>query len=242
MLTLKRILKGSEARLSRAVCRLQSTGKGLVHACNVCGERVARFYSYGGRPFGCPFCKSSPRERLVVYCLDHQHLVAPGHSVLHVAPSEQGFIDRLGKGAGYSPVDLFPELYPRVNTQKLDLMHMDQVSVYDVVYLSHVMEHVPDDNLVLGNLYRSLRPGGQGWFLVPLATAPTVDGPELPAKEREKRFGQWDHVRQYGPDFADRIERAGFSVRVIRAADFPGEDCRLYGLNTEDWIFCGTKS
>jgi hypothetical protein len=30
-----------------------------------------------------------------------------------------------------------------------------------------------------------------------------------------KAFGQKDHVRRYGPDFADRLREAGFTVNVV---------------------------
>ena len=38
-------------------------------------------------------------------------------------------------------------------------------------------------------------------------------------KERERRFGQHDHVRFYGCDFEDRLRDAGFHVAVIHATD-----------------------
>lgn len=241
MLTLKRIRKGLEARVSRAVCKMQSSGDGLEKQCNSCGKPVARFYSYGGRQFGCPFCQSSPRERLVIYCLDNGLLTPPGQSILHVAPSERGIIERFGKVDDYYPADLFPDIYPLVPTKRLDLMELNDADRFDVVYLSHVMEHVPDDARVLENLFRALRPGGQGWFLVPLWSKPSIDGVDLPARERERRFGQWDHVRQYGPDFVDRIAKAGFETNIIKVEDFPEADRTRLGLNNEDWVFRGTK-
>ena len=33
-------------------------------------------------------------------------------------------------------------------------------------------------------------------------------------EDRERVFGQWDHVRVYGKDYKDRLEKAGFKVRV----------------------------
>jgi SAM-dependent methyltransferase len=71
------------------------------------------------------------------------------------------------------------------------------------------MEHVPDDAQVLRNIFEALKPGGEAWLIVPLWEKPTEDGSyAMPPRERERRFGQWDHVRQYGPDFADRIRAA----------------------------------
>jgi hypothetical protein len=36
--------------------------------------------------------------------------------------------------------------------------------------------------------------------------------------ERERLFGQWDHVRVYGRDYAQRLADAGFDVQVISYA------------------------
>ena len=57
------------------------------------------------------------------------------------------------------------------------------------------------------------------------------DGPpDLPARERERRFGQWDHVRQYGRDFAERIRAAGFEVDLIDAAAQPPQAVQRMAL------------
>ena len=37
--------------------------------------------------------------------------------------------------------------------------------------------------------------------------------------ERERVFGQHDHVRLYGPDFEDRLAAAGFKVDVYYIED-----------------------
>ena len=34
-------------------------------------------------------------------------------------------------------------------------------------------------------------------------------------KEREKAFGQFDHVRIYGEDFFNRISEQGFDVKIV---------------------------
>jgi hypothetical protein len=84
---------------------------------------------------------------------------------------------------------------------------------------------VPDDALVLRNIWTALRPSGEAWLIVPLWDKPTEDGHfGMSGAERERRFGQWDHVRQYGPDFADRIRAAGFDLDIIAAEDVPASD------------------
>ena len=49
---------------------------------------------------------------------------------------------------------------------------------------------------------------------------PNVDTFEDPSitdpKERERLFGQYDHVRQFGRDYADVLSKAGFEVDADR--------------------------
>ena len=41
---------------------------------------------------------------------------------------------------------------------------------------------------------------------------PTITDP----KERERLFGQYDHVRQFGRDYAEILRKAGFAVDADR--------------------------
>ena len=74
-------------------------------------------------------------------------------------------------------------------------------------------------------------PGGEAWLVVPLWEKPSIDGPpDLSGRERERRFGQWDHVRQYGRDFAQRIAAAGFEVEMLDASALPPDQVRRMAL------------
>jgi hypothetical protein len=63
---------------------------------------------------------------------------------------------------------------------------------------------------------------------------PRVTSPE----ERLRRFGQHDHVRVYGRDFATRLEQANFGVR---ADDFgvrlPPERQRYFGIDPGEHVY-----
>jgi hypothetical protein len=86
---------------------------------------------------------------------------------------------------------------------------------FDVIYASHVLEHVPDDAAAMSELFRVLRPGGWAILQVPIWRAVTDEDPSVtdPAA-RTRRFGQDDHVRSYGRDYALRLAGAGFQVTV----------------------------
>jgi 2-polyprenyl-3-methyl-5-hydroxy-6-metoxy-1,4-benzoquinol methylase len=91
-----------------------------------------------------------------------------------------------------------------------DLLRMDEENAYDVIICSDVLEHIEDDERVVRNLARALRPGGHV-----ILTSPGVPQPKhLPIVAwREKRIGfsaaDYGHVRQgYSDSDLARILRA----------------------------------
>jgi len=203
--------------------------------CPACGAAVVGFFRYGQtREWGCPSCGASPRERLMHALLDSGRIAVPdGASVLHCAPNEASLVERFRQAAGdYVPADIDPSRYTVPGMQKVDLMALNEPARFDRIYASHVLEHVPDDAQVLANIAAALKPGGEAWLIVPLWERPTEDGSfAMSPRERERRFGQWDHVRQYGRDFADRIAASGLTVEMLSASDFPDRDRQAMALD-----------
>ncbi len=112
---------------------------------------------------------------------------------------------------------------------------------FDVIYCSHVLEHIEEDRRAMAELYRVLKPGGWAILQVPILRDETYEDPSVESpQERERVFGQWDHVRIYGKDFKERLEQAGFTVTVTAPAHLLGSrKRRYYGLyEDEDIHFC----
>jgi len=87
------------------------------------------------------------------------------------------------------------------------------------------LKHVADDRKALREFHRVLRRGGWAILLVPITAERTMEAAAIvDPVERLKIFGQEDHVRRYGPDYIDRLQEAGFSVRVARAQDLFGRE------------------
>ena len=60
--------------------------------------------------------------------------------------------------------------------------------------------------------------------------------------QREKYFGQYDHVREYGLDFKDRVEQSGFKVEMLNYSTKISKDLIIkYGLIQDDIIPIGKK-
>ena len=92
---------------------------------------------------------------------------------------------------------------------------------YDFILCNHVLEHIIDDRKAIKELYRVLKKGGIGIFQVPLDITREKtyeDFSIVKPNERNKAFGQYDHVRVYGMDFFDRLSEVGFKVEKCNYA------------------------
>ena len=88
---------------------------------------------------------------------------------------------------------------------------------FDVILCIHVLEHIPDDHKALSELFRILKPGGWAILQSPIdrQRRETFEDPTIVSpKERERLFGQRDHVRVYGRDYSARLEQTGFNVTI----------------------------
>ena len=57
-------------------------------------------------------------------------------------------------------------------------------------------------------------------------------------KEREKHFGQYDHLRMYGGDYDKRLAKGGFNVRVYDLFEELGDGyANKYGLMKDEFIY-----
>src|SRR3990172_12855809 len=92
-------------------------------------------------------------------------------------------------------------------------------------------------------LFRVLKPGGWGILQVPILRDKTFEDLSIVSPEdRERIFGQKDHVRIYGRDYKDRLEEAGFTVRVDNYVRELGFDrVKRYGLIGDESIYLCTK-
>jgi predicted SAM-dependent methyltransferase len=114
---------------------------------------------------------------------------------------------------------------------------------FDAIYCSHVLEHVPDDAAAMAELHRVLRRPGWAILQVPVLREVTDEDPTvITPEERLQRFGQQDHVRVYGLDYVDRLERNGFVVYVDDYVQrLPAARRTYLGLNPKENIYLCRK-
>ncbi len=136
--------------------------------------------------------------------------------VLHFAP-EQCFLKRFRKlkNLDYTTTDLLSPIAD-VKADICDLPFED--NSYDVILCNHVLEHIPDDTKAMQELYRVMKPGGYGIFQIPQDLSRDItfeDNSIRDRTERDKIFGQYDHVRVYGRDYFDKLRSIGFKVEEV---------------------------
>jgi len=195
----------------------------------------------------CPHCHSTDRERLVYLYLENKSgaLFARNKrfKLLHVAPEKNLRKTLIAKpNIDYLSADLNSPS-SMVKMDITDIKYDD--NTFDVVICNHVLEHIPDDQKAMAELYRVLKPGGWAILQVPISLSlnqtyedPLVTSPE----ERERIFGQSDHVRIYAKDYRDRLEEVGFFVEVYSfAKEFGDSAIRKYGLSKDENIYICSK-
>ena len=182
------------------------------------GSSFRKFLSYGYNKIRknalSPSTFSLERHRLLwLYLQNETDFFEKKMKVLHFAP-EAAFLKKFKKlkNISYDTIDLDSPLAD-IKADICDLPIKNDS--YDFILCNHVLEHIVDDEKAMKELYRVLKKGGTGIFQVPLNMSNkqtyedfTITDP----KERNKAFGQYDHVRVYGMDFFERLKNVGFKV------------------------------
>jgi SAM-dependent methyltransferase len=147
-----------------------------------------------------------------------------GKSLLHFAPERQLRERFRSVASHYVTAD-----FDRGDCDlRLDISHMPEVAdaSFEALIVCDVLEHVPDDHAAFREIHRVLKPGGIAILSVPQKDSPatTDEDPTVTSEaERERRFGQKDHVRMYGDDFLERLISSGFEVQVLTSESLPRE-------------------
>ena len=211
-------------------------------------SNYSKFLSYGYKTVRknalCPGTLSLERHRLLWLYLDREtNFLSSNLKVLHVAP-EQVFYKKFKKLKNWEYFTF--DLNSPIADIKGDLISTNFKDEYfDLIICNHVLEHIEDDKSALDEMYRILKYNGVSILQVPINVKREITFEDLSIKskiQREKYFGQYDHVREYGLDFKDRVEQAGFKVEMINYSEKISEDLVIkYGLMKDDLIPIGKK-
>jgi SAM-dependent methyltransferase len=212
------------------------------------GKSFRKFLSYGYNKLRknalSPSTLSLERHRLLwLYLINETVLFEKKIKLLHFAP-EQAFYKRFKKlnNIQYDSIDINSPL-AKIKADICDLPIKD--NTYDFILCNHVLEHVLDDKKAMSELYRVLKKGGTGIFQVPIDMnrKKTFQDDSITDKlERNKIFGQYDHVRVYGKDYFNKLENTGFKVQQIDySKEFSNEEILKYSIIKGEVIPVCTK-
>jgi len=224
--------------------------KGTNYTCPFCDHSFSKFLPAGHnfkvlnekkiigggyrKNVTCPFCSSRDRERLVYLFLKSQNLVKPKMRLLHIAPEINLQKNLKKKHIEYFSADLDSPLAKI----KMDIENIKfPVNYFDAIICNHVLEHINDDKKAMRELYRVLKPSG--WAILQVPYSPimktTFEDPAIVTlKEREKIFGQSDHVRIYGNDYTERLQSVGFQVKKEK---LDAVSIKKFALNPDEEVF-----
>jgi len=217
--------------------------KGNNVECPVCENNFRKFLPYGNQGLDnrlCPKCLSLERHRLIwLFLKQKTNFFDAQLKVLHIAP-EQPFLKRFKslKKLDYTTADLESP----IADVKMDIREMPfDDNSYDVLMCNHVLEHIDDEQKATTEIYRVLKKGGWAILQVPLDASIEETYEDLSItdpKEREKLFGQYDHVRLYGRDYPKRLEKSGLKVIPDKLVTEIGEElAERYRLDKSELLY-----
>ncbi|MDR2011110.1 MAG: class I SAM-dependent methyltransferase [Bacteroidales bacterium] len=215
--------------------------------CPICGHHFRKFLPYGNDGAInrlCPSCLSLERHRLIwLYLRDHSDFFTKNYKVLHFAP-EQPFIKRFRKmkNLDYTTADLVSP----IADLHIDIMNIPiEDNSYDIVFCNHVLEHVENDITAMKEVYRVLKPEGWAIMQVPINYTYNKTHEDLSItdpKERERVFGQYDHVRWHGLDYPERLKKAGFKVEEFDIKKYISPELvEVYRLDKREILYISRK-
>jgi hypothetical protein len=217
--------------------------------CNLCGNE--KFADVNSRKnVKCTKCGSLERTRLLWLYIQVLRL-DKNSKVLHLAP-EKGLYNELSKSLdseNYIVADFYPKNYSFADRCiRLDLCNLDdQPSCeYDLILHSHVLEHtLCNIAYTLYHLHRMLKGNGRHVCIIPFMGGKYDECfQDLTSEDRQRRFGQHDHVRRFGrEDVSSHLGKIinlpsnfdatrDFDIQQLREANIPENHWKGFHIGT----------
>jgi glycosyltransferase involved in cell wall biosynthesis/GT2 family glycosyltransferase len=175
-----------------------TTGK--VKKCNVCGWLGSEFEGRGSNEQTCPACRSSQRDRSLYRYLAGSSLTYRRLTCLDLNPSKS-LSSHFAKMFDYRPTDN-DQLSQIIESGKMP----DSDKSVDLVIACGVLHKVRADKILMGEIFRVLKPGGLALIQVPYS------GTETSPDNRS----QTSFTRSYGRvDLMNQLEILQFEIDPV---------------------------
>ncbi len=162
----------------------------------------------------CPGCGSFERQRLIwLFFKNKTNIFKENLRILHFGPHYYIF-KKLKKlsNLNYTSADLYsPFVDYKMDIRKIRFKE----NYFDVIICIHVFQFIQEDVKAMNELFRVLKPGGWAIIQTELDSKreKTFENPLITSPEQRKKFfGLESHIRIYGRDYKERLEKGGFKV------------------------------
>lgn len=184
-------------------------------ACNICGWSGPAFQGVlHSESATCPRCGAIARDRFLYRCWTERVPYRRDARLLETSPRlGRTYRHRMAELVDYVASD-YDERAHKANVH-IDLQQMDMPDAdLDVILTPHVLEHVPDTDRALAEMYRVLKPGGHALVAVPVPQAATAP-PASPEYHGDKTLVYW----RFGWDLTGRLRDHGFDTTILVTQD-----------------------
>lgn len=186
-------------------------GESWAKVCNICGWHGSQFGSgQHSEAALCPRCNSVARDRFLYWCWTKTVPYDRQSRVLETSPRLGDDYRRyMGHRVDYISSDYDEGAHKAAI--HLDVQAMDlPTNSLDVILTPHVLEHVPDTEKALSEMFRVLKPGGSVLLEIPMPQGVTGK-PTEPEYHGDNTLVFW----RFGWDLRDKFEAAGFTTRAL---------------------------
>lgn len=233
----KQIPISVKIRTKRFLHQLYYSVFGYQVQCNICLWKDMQFQpDRWHNAVRCPNCGSCVRHRLFWAIINHSERFHIKHlfhqkQVIHFAPERSLKLKVKMVSGVYKTADACAPGYEHKRQNEdyiVDIAHMTTIpnESIDCIIAFDVLEHVPDHLNAMMEMYRVLRKQRYCILAVPQIDKLAITYEDLNITdplERERIFGQKDHLRLYGEDFSDMLKKAGFIVTPVNEQSLPPE-------------------
>ena len=222
------LVKHGKYLTNKVICKINSNTKEKFTCpiCNHYGPFLDISTINGFRKNAkCPKCGLLERHRLQKLVLDKLfdlHNFSK-MNVLHFAPEPYFRAEFQKQFNYYTSADMFMK---DVDLQA-DLTNLPfDNAEYDIVYASHVLEHIKEDLIAISEIRRVLKPNGIAIIPVPIVAEKTIEY----SCQNPHESG---HVRAPGFDYYDRYNKSFSHVKKYTSADF-SDNYQLFTCERRD--------
>ena len=172
----------------------------------------------------CQNCDSRSRHRGLYFLYKKYLKNSVDKKILHFAPEKNlvNAIKSFGENQYYSTdYNMTNVDFPRQDVQALNFEN----NLFDIIFINHVLEHVPNDNEAIKEIFRILKNDGYVIITIPgnwkrkktkVFVPPTPNG----------------HYRDYGMDVIEKLQNHFILVEKIDLFKFNGEKHAIKKLET----------